>query len=87
MVPAWRVAIYEESAPDFLCEIPAVEILEPACGCRTPCGSRARSAGADLEDIPPAARYIGSPYDIEAHDSKKRSTTWVGDIRPSDRNL
>ena len=25
--------------------------------------------------------------DIEAHDSKKRSTTWVGDIRPSDRNL
>ena len=30
------------------------------------------------EDIPPAARYIGSPYDVEAHYSKKRSTTWVG---------
>jgi len=39
------------------------------------------------EDIPPAARSIGSPYDVEAHSSKKRSTTWVGDIRPSDRNL
>jgi transposase len=30
------------------------------------------------EDIPPAALYIGSPYDTEAHYSKKRSTTWVG---------
>jgi transposase len=30
------------------------------------------------EDIPPPSRYIGSPYDEEAHYSKKRSTTWVG---------
>lgn len=30
------------------------------------------------EEIPPAAQYIGSPYDTEAHYSKKRSTTWVG---------
>ncbi|HEV2654561.1 MAG TPA: hypothetical protein VGT82_06360 [Ktedonobacteraceae bacterium] len=30
------------------------------------------------EDIPPAARSIGSPYDVEAHSSKKRRTTWVG---------
>ena len=30
------------------------------------------------ENIPPPSRYIGSPYDDEAHYSKKRSTTWVG---------
>jgi transposase len=30
------------------------------------------------EDIPPPSRYIGSPYDEEAHYSKKRSLTWVG---------
>src|SRR5260221_14096699 len=34
--------------------------------------------GVDLENIPPPSRYIGSPYDQEAHYSKKRSTTWVG---------
>jgi len=30
------------------------------------------------ENIPPPSRYIGSPYDEEAHYTKKRSTTWVG---------
>lgn len=30
------------------------------------------------ENIPPPSRYIGSPYDEDAHYSKKRSTTWVG---------
>ena len=30
------------------------------------------------ENIPPPSRSIGSPYDVEAHYSKKRSTTWVG---------
>jgi transposase len=30
------------------------------------------------ENIPPPSRYIGSPYDQEAHYSKKQSTTWVG---------
>jgi transposase len=28
--------------------------------------------------IPPAARYISSPYDLDAHLAKKRSTQWVG---------
>ena len=30
------------------------------------------------ENMPPGSRYISSPYDEEAHYSKKRSTTWVG---------
>jgi transposase len=30
------------------------------------------------EDLPPASRYITSPYDEEAHYAKKRSTQWEG---------
>jgi transposase len=28
--------------------------------------------------VPPAARYISSPYDLDAHLAQKRSTQWVG---------
>jgi transposase len=28
--------------------------------------------------IPPAGEFISSPYDVEAHYSQKRSTSWVG---------
>src|SRR5215467_1284245 len=48
------------------------------CGCRTIPGSTAKSAGALPRRSLRLAQYIGSPYDIEAHYSKKRSTTWVG---------
>ena len=34
--------------------------------------------GVALENTPSPSRYIRSPYDEEAHYSKKRSTTWVG---------
>jgi transposase len=30
------------------------------------------------ENIPPASLYISSPYDLDAHYSKKRTTSWVG---------
>ena len=30
---------------------------------------------------------IRSPYDAEARTGKKRETTWLGDIRPSHRNV
>jgi transposase len=70
-------AIYEAAAPGFLREIPAVQILRQVWVQNynwTDGQVRWRSS----EDIPPAARSIGSPYDVEAHYSKKRSTTWVG---------
>lgn len=28
--------------------------------------------------IPPAARFIGSPYDLDAHYARKRTTSWLG---------
>ena len=31
-----------------------------------------------VDDIPPAAQFIRSPYDPDAHLGKKGSTCWVG---------
>ena len=30
------------------------------------------------DELPPSAQLISSPYDLEAHFSRKRTTTWVG---------
>jgi transposase len=30
------------------------------------------------DNIPPAALYISSPYDVQAHYAKKRTTSWIG---------
>jgi transposase len=70
-------AIYEAAAPGFLREIPAVEILRQVW-VQTYMWIEDTIRWRSSEDIPPAAQYIGSPSDTEAHYSKKRSTTWVG---------
>jgi transposase len=58
-------AIYDAAAPGFLREIPAVEILRQVW----------------IQNYTWSEGKIGSPYDVEAHYSKKRSTTWVGYVR------
>lgn len=70
-------ALFAPTAPQWLCEIPAIEIL------RQVWVQNFRRVDAAVcwrpsEDIPPPSRYISSPYDKEAHYSKKRSMTWVG---------
>ncbi len=72
-------AIYDAAAPAFLREIPAVKILRQVWVQNYAC-IEGQISWRSSENIPPAALYIGSPYDIEAHYSKKRSTTWW-DIR------
>jgi transposase len=70
-------AIYEATAPGFLCEMPAVETLRQVW-IQNYTWIDGQISWRSSENIPPASRYIGSPYDVEAHYSKKRSTTWVG---------
>jgi transposase len=73
-------ALFDASAPEWLRLVPAVEILRQVWVQnyqRIDDVVRWRSS----EQIPPASRPIGSPYDEEAHYSKKRSTTWVGYVR------
>jgi transposase len=70
-------ALFDPAAPQWLRLVPAVEILRQVWVQnyqRVDEVVRWRSS----EDIPPPSRYIGSPYDEEAHYSKKRSLTWVG---------
>jgi transposase len=70
-------ALFDPTAPEWLRQVPAVEILREVWVQnyqRIDDAVRWRSS----EDIPPPSRYIGSPYDEEAHYSKKRSLTWVG---------
>ncbi len=70
-------ALFEPTAPQWLRQVPAVEILRQVWVQnyqRIDDMVRWRSS----EQIPPPSRYIGSPYDEEAHYSKKRSMTWVG---------
>jgi transposase len=70
-------AISEAAAPDFLREIPAVKILHQVW-MQNYTWIEGKIRWRSCEDIPPAAQYIGSPYDTQAHYSKKRSMTWVG---------
>jgi transposase len=70
-------ALFDPMAPEWLRHVPAGEILRQVWVQnyqRIDDVVRWRSS----ENIPPPSRYIGSPYDEEAHYSKKRSTTWVG---------
>jgi transposase len=69
--------IYEVSAPSFLREIPAVQILR-----RIWLQNYVWVAGQlrwrSNEDLPPGKQFINSPYDPEARYGKKRETRWTG---------
>jgi transposase len=68
--------LFDEAAPAFLREIPAVKIL------RQVWVQNYRYDGQlhwrESSDIPPAAQFINSPYDQEARYGKKYSTHWTG---------
>jgi transposase len=70
-------AIAAPEAPDWLRAVPAVETLRRVWVqnyAQDEAGLHWRSA----EDIPPAARFISSPYDPDAHYATKRTMQWVG---------
>jgi transposase len=72
------VAVDADEAPSWLRDLPALRMLrsvwiqnylvtEPGVRWRT-----------DKEGLPPAARFISSPYDPDAHYARKHATSWVG---------
>lgn len=70
-------AVYSERAPDWLRHVPAIEILR-----RVWIQNYTWNDGVlvwrDGDNIPPSAQFIGSPYDIEAHYSRKQALQWIG---------
>jgi hypothetical protein len=74
---ALLAAVYGPDAPTWLREIPAVETLRRVWVQQFQFAdgvTRWRGAA----DIPPAAVFIGSPYDTDAHYARKGTTAWVG---------
>jgi transposase len=70
--------LYAEDVPGWLRQLPAVETLRQVWVqqyYRTETEVRWRSGD---DGFPPAAQFISSPYDPEAHYAKKRTTSWVG---------
>jgi transposase len=70
-------ALGEPDAPSWLREVPAVEIVRRVW-VQNYQWSEGKLSWRSAENIPPAALYISSPYDLDAHYSKKRTTSWVG---------
>jgi transposase len=76
----WRLlaAIDHPEAPPWLREVPAAALLRRVWiqhyGWN---GTQLHWREAD--NIPPAAQFISSPSDAEAHDARKHTTQWVGD--------
>ena len=70
-------AVFETSSPDWLRQIPAVEILRRVWIQQYYLdGDRLRWRTS--QEIPPASVMISSPYDPDAHYAKKHTTSWVG---------
>jgi transposase len=79
-------ACYEETAPPWLREIPAVQVLRTVLiqsftravdGSGREVISR-REPGGDGDGVPPAHLKISSPYDGDARWGAKKDLTWLG---------
>jgi transposase len=71
-------AITATASHDWLCSIPAVQTLRQVRIQNYAWTEQDTLRWRTNEEIPPSAQYIGSPYDLEARYTQKRSTSWVG---------
>jgi len=70
-------ALFEPGTPSWLREVPAVDILRRVW-VQNYHWADGKIHWRSSDNLPPAALYISSPYDLDAHYSKKRTTSWVG---------
>jgi transposase len=75
----WRLlaAIDHPDAPPWLREVPAVAILRRVW-IQNYLWDGTQLQWREADNIPPAARFISSPYDSEAHYARKHTMQWVG---------
>ena len=75
----WRLlaAIDHPDAPAWLREVPAVAILRRVW-MQNYWWDGIQLQWREADNIPPAARFISSPDDPEAHYARKHTTQWVG---------
>jgi transposase len=75
----WRLlaAIDHAAAPSWLREVPAVATLRRVW-LQNYWWDGTQLHWREADNIPPAAQFISSPYDAEAHYARKHTTQWVG---------
>ena len=75
----WQLlsAVDHPDAPPWLREVPAVTILRRVW-IQNYWWDSMQLQWREAGNIPPAARFISSPYDPEAHYARKHTTQWVG---------
>jgi transposase len=75
----WRLlaALAHPDAPLWLREVPAVAIRRRVWS-HNDLGDGTQRQWREADNIPPAARFISSPDDAEAHDAREHTTPWVG---------
>jgi transposase len=71
-------AVDAAEAPRWLGEIPALQTLRRVWIQNYTWVNADALRWRTNDEIPPAGQFIGSPYDVEARYSQKRSTSWVG---------
>lgn len=71
-------AIYHDTAPRWLREIPTVESLRQTWIHQYYTDEYGHLRWRQAKDLPPAGMRLDSPYDPEAHFGTKRSITWTG---------
>ena len=69
-------AIDHAEAPAWLREVPAVAVLRRVW-MQNYWWDGARLHWREADNIPPAAQFISSPYDADAHYARKHTTQWV----------
>jgi transposase len=71
-------AIYDQRAPRWLREVPAVETLRRAWVQQFYMEAGQAHWRTEEEGLPPSRLFISSPYDEEARYARKHTTSWVG---------
>jgi len=70
-------AAFAPEAPAWLRAIPAVQVLRQVWVQQFYL-AEGEVRWREAEGIPPAARFISSPHDTEAHYARKHTTSWIG---------
>ncbi len=71
-------ALDAAAAPPWLRTIPALQTLRRVWLQNYTWAADATLRWRTNDEIPPAGQFVGSPYDVEARYSQKRTTSWVG---------
>lgn len=75
---ALMAAVFSENAPEWLRRVPAVETLRRVWVQQYYVQDDTITWRTEKEGVPPSRQFISSPYDLDAHLAKKRTTQWVG---------